>query len=188
MFAEHFLRVSLYKIESDCRYERFFLRQHYSNQTMKRLLCDRLLIHVDSQLHRKNRNLTRPYFCLKPRCLINISTYSWWHDILYFVGNCDYAESTASTDSHTLYLIEDEGDVDKIIGTHENGTPYTEVYPVHDDDNDSVSSRYLLIQNNYLYINDACVRQFFFLAQCQHSFTTNCSVSKAYKEKRFEGN
>ncbi|KAK9759319.1 Protein kinase domain [Popillia japonica] len=55
-------------------------------------------------------------------------------------GNCDYAESTASTDSHTLYLIEDEGDVDKIIGTHENGTPYTEVYPVHDDDNDSVSS------------------------------------------------
>ncbi|KAI4468769.1 protein kinase c mu [Holotrichia oblita] len=103
-------------------------------------------------------------------------------------GNCDYAESTASTDSHTLYLIEDEGDVDKIIGTHENGTPYTEIFPVHDDDNDSVSSRYLLIQNNYLYINDACVRQFFFLTQCQHSFTTNCSVGKAYKEKRFEGN
>lgn len=48
-----------------------------------------------------------------------------------------------------MYLIEDEGDVDKIIGTHENGTPYTEIFPVHDDDNDSVSSRYLLIKNNF---------------------------------------
>lgn len=59
------------------------------------------------------------------------------------LGNFEeYAESTIGSDSHSnLSMIEDESDVDKIIGPQANGTPYTEIFSMHDDDNDSLPSR-----------------------------------------------
>lgn len=78
--------------------------------------------------------------------LVLFNVFEYIYIICIITGNYDYPEGTASNDGHsTLYLIEDEGDVDKIIGTQANGTPYAETLPVHDDDNDSISSGYINI-------------------------------------------
>lgn len=59
----------------------------------------------------------------------------------FFTGN-DYAESSASGDSHYNMIInEDENESDKPSPPQENGAKYIEVIPVHDDDNDFTPSR-----------------------------------------------
>ncbi|XP_018321505.1 serine/threonine-protein kinase D3 [Agrilus planipennis] len=57
-------------------------------------------------------------------------------------GNFDYAESSASSDSHVNTLAEEDSDTEKFTPVphhYSNGaaTTYIDVIPVHDDDNDS---------------------------------------------------
>lgn len=60
----------------------------------------------------------------------------------YLLGIYEYAESCTSYESQAnLILTEDESDNEKPTPPQSNGS-HGDLYPVHDDDNDSIPSRY----------------------------------------------
>lgn len=61
--------------------------------------------------------------------------------------NYEYPESSASNDSqYNMTLAEDENESEKLNGANK----YIEVIPVHDDDNDSIPSRYKSTRKDFI--------------------------------------